>query len=181
MIDVTELTTVNARQRFADLVNRVAYGGEWVVLTRRGKPVAGAVPLEEFMYFEGPEGASDLQGVETFDDIMVWHANAQPGEIGEASVVYQVDNAIRRVTSAEARNHLSDVLNRVSYAKERIIVTRRNRDLFVLIPPEVFDKYLEIDALEEEHDIRVLEEAERKGELDDTIPLDKLLERYKID
>jgi prevent-host-death family protein len=37
----------SARRRFAGLVNRVAYRGERVLLSRHGKPVAGLVPLSD--------------------------------------------------------------------------------------------------------------------------------------
>lgn len=37
----------NARAELADLVNRAAYGGERVVLTRRGKAIAAIVSAEE--------------------------------------------------------------------------------------------------------------------------------------
>lgn len=36
----------SARERLADLVNRAAYGGEAILLTRRGRPVAAIVPVE---------------------------------------------------------------------------------------------------------------------------------------
>ena len=42
-----EMSVTRARAELADLVNRVAYSGEHVVLTRHGKPVAGLVSAEE--------------------------------------------------------------------------------------------------------------------------------------
>lgn len=39
-----EVPVTQARAEFADLVNRVAYGGERVVVTRHGKPIAALVP-----------------------------------------------------------------------------------------------------------------------------------------
>lgn len=41
------LSTVEARTQFADLINRVAYGKERVILTRRGKALVAIVPLED--------------------------------------------------------------------------------------------------------------------------------------
>ena len=38
-----EIAVTKARKIFAELVNRVVYGGEEVVLTRHGKAVAGLV------------------------------------------------------------------------------------------------------------------------------------------
>jgi len=36
-----------AKQHLSDLLGRVAYGGETIVITRRGKPVARLVPVDE--------------------------------------------------------------------------------------------------------------------------------------
>jgi prevent-host-death family protein len=36
-----------ARRQIAELVNRVAYAGERIVLTKHGKPVAMLVPVSE--------------------------------------------------------------------------------------------------------------------------------------
>jgi prevent-host-death family protein len=40
---MTTISTVKARDQFADVVNRAAYGKERVVLTRRGKGLAAVV------------------------------------------------------------------------------------------------------------------------------------------
>jgi prevent-host-death family protein len=42
-----EIPVTQARAEFADLVNRVAYGGERVVVTRHGKPIAALVPAAD--------------------------------------------------------------------------------------------------------------------------------------
>jgi len=44
---MANLSTVEARNQFADLINRVAYGKERVILTRRGKALVAVVPLED--------------------------------------------------------------------------------------------------------------------------------------
>lgn len=36
-----------AKRRFSDLLGRVAYGGETILITRRGRPMAKIVPLDE--------------------------------------------------------------------------------------------------------------------------------------
>jgi prevent-host-death family protein len=41
------VSTAEARQNLADLVNRVAYGKERIVLTRHGKEIAAIVPIED--------------------------------------------------------------------------------------------------------------------------------------
>jgi prevent-host-death family protein len=49
-----------ARQSFADLVNRVAYRNERVLVTRHGRPIAAIVPMEQVEFLERAEDAYDL-------------------------------------------------------------------------------------------------------------------------
>lgn len=42
-----EIAVTKARKIFAELLNRVVYGGEEIVLTRHGKTVAGIVSAED--------------------------------------------------------------------------------------------------------------------------------------
>lgn len=44
---MANLSTVEARNQFADLINRVAYGKERVILTRRGKALVAVVSIDE--------------------------------------------------------------------------------------------------------------------------------------
>ena len=43
----TEISVTEARARFSDLVNRVGYGGERIVLTRHGKPLVALLPAAD--------------------------------------------------------------------------------------------------------------------------------------
>lgn len=43
----TEIPATEARARFSDLINRVGYGGERIVLTRHGKPLVALVPAAD--------------------------------------------------------------------------------------------------------------------------------------
>jgi prevent-host-death family protein len=58
---MTRVTTVNARQQFADIVNRSAYGKERIVLTRRGKDVVALVPIEDLNFIEELEDRLDIE------------------------------------------------------------------------------------------------------------------------
>lgn len=49
---MTHLTASEARNDFADVLNRVAYGGERIVLRRRGKDIAAIIPMEELALLE---------------------------------------------------------------------------------------------------------------------------------
>ncbi len=46
------LSTSEARQQFAEVVNRAAYRGERFVVQRRKKPVAALIPIEEYEFLE---------------------------------------------------------------------------------------------------------------------------------
>jgi prevent-host-death family protein len=46
------IPTVKAREQFAEVVNRAAYGKERIILTRRGKAVAAVVPVEDVELLE---------------------------------------------------------------------------------------------------------------------------------
>ena len=72
---MTTISEVAARATFADLVSRVAYGGERVAVTRRGERVAALVPAEDMALLELLEYEFDLsQAREALAD----PENAQP-------------------------------------------------------------------------------------------------------
>lgn len=50
-----------AREEFATIVNKVAFGGERVRLTRHGKAVAAVVPIEDADLLEELEDAIDVE------------------------------------------------------------------------------------------------------------------------
>lgn len=43
---------------------------------------------------------------------------------------------IKQITTAEARKHLAELLNRAAYAKERFVVTRHGKELVAIVPLE---------------------------------------------
>lgn len=49
---MTKVSTVELREQLGDLLNRVAYAGEHVVILRRGKPVAAMVSMEDLQRLE---------------------------------------------------------------------------------------------------------------------------------
>ncbi len=60
-IVMTKVTTVNARQQFADIINKSAYAKERIVLTRRGKDVVALVPIEDLKLLEEIEDRLDIE------------------------------------------------------------------------------------------------------------------------
>ena len=58
------ITTVAARQHFSDLINRVAYGKDRVLLTRRNRPLVAVVPIEDIALLEEIEDREDLNAAQ---------------------------------------------------------------------------------------------------------------------
>ena len=64
------------------------------------------------------------------------------------------------ITASELRQKQADTLNRVAYAKERVVVRRQGRDIAVLVPVE--DAAL-LEKLEDSRDIRAARKALREA------------------
>ena len=55
------ITTSEARQTFSEIVNKVAYGKERVVVERRGKKLVAVVPVEDLELIEEIEDQLDAE------------------------------------------------------------------------------------------------------------------------
>ena len=60
---MSERKISEARESFSTTVNRVAFGGERVVLTRHGRRIAAVVPIEDLDLLESLEDRRDLDDV----------------------------------------------------------------------------------------------------------------------
>ncbi len=58
---MTRLSTTEARNQFADAINRVSYRGERIVLDRNGKDVAALVSIEDLELLELLEDRMDIE------------------------------------------------------------------------------------------------------------------------
>jgi prevent-host-death family protein len=56
-----EIGVAEIRANLADVINRVAYGGERIVLQRRGKQVLAVVPMEDLELLQTLEDQSDVR------------------------------------------------------------------------------------------------------------------------
>lgn len=43
---------------------------------------------------------------------------------------------MKKITTAEVRKHMSELLNRAAYGKERFVVTRHGKELVAIVPLE---------------------------------------------
>ena len=57
---MTKLKISEARKDFAELINRVAYGDERIILERRGKRLAAVIPINDLDTLEAIEDHIDL-------------------------------------------------------------------------------------------------------------------------
>lgn len=62
-----QVSTANLRAHCTDTVNRAAYGHERVILSRRGKPVAAVVPIEDLERLEAMEDAEDNRAADEME------------------------------------------------------------------------------------------------------------------
>ena len=57
----TTITTVNARKDFSNIINKVSYGQDPIILTRRGKKVAALISIEELELLQQIEDVIDIE------------------------------------------------------------------------------------------------------------------------
>jgi len=57
---MTTLSIAEARNKLADAINRVSYGGERIIFARRGKAVAALVSAEDLEILRRIEDADDI-------------------------------------------------------------------------------------------------------------------------
>jgi prevent-host-death family protein len=79
-----------------------------------------------------------------------------------------------RVSTTRAREALSDVINRVVYQGERIVLERHGKDVVALVP------VADLELLEELEDRIDLEEARKRLKERGRIPWDKIKERLGL-
>ena len=77
----TTISTADARKNFADIVNKVAYGKESVILTRRGQKIAALVSIDELELLQYIEDHLDIEDAKK--------ALAEPGENISAQEVWK--------------------------------------------------------------------------------------------
>jgi len=74
------------------------------------------------------------------------------------------------LTTSNAREHFSEIINRTSYGKERIILSRRGKDLAAVVPME--DLKL-IEMIEDKLNLQDAIEAFKESKLKGSISLDE--------
>jgi len=71
---------------------------------------------------------------------------------------------VESVTSVEARNRFSTLINRVAFGRERIVLTRRERKIVAIVPIHDLERILALDQpnLTEEDRARAMYDEVRR-------------------
>jgi len=91
-------------------------------------------------------------------------------------------NTYRRIVmetlnTTDAREKLAEVLNRVAYAKDRVRITRRGREIAAVVPIEDLEL---IERLEDKIDLQEAEQALAEARDKGTIPLERIREELGL-
>ena len=78
---------------------------------------------------------------------------------------------MNKVTTVEARESFSEVINRSAYGKERIVLTRRGKKVAAVVPVEDLNL---LEALETRLDLEDIEQALAYPENKEKIPWDRV-------
>jgi len=81
------------------------------------------------------------------------------------------------LSAGEARTRLAEVINRVAYAKDRVILTRRDKPLAAVVPLEDVER---LEELEEKEDLKALRAARREVKRKGTIPWERIKKDLKL-
>ena len=81
------------------------------------------------------------------------------------------------INTIDAKEQFPDLINRVVHSKERVILTRRGKEIAVIIP---FEDLKLLEDTQDKHDLREATEALKEARSIGTIPLEKLKEEVGI-
>lgn len=73
-----EIPVTQARAELAELINRVVYGGERVVVTRHGKPLVALVSAADLERLEGAAEPAEEQVISSVSSVR--QVSSAPGE-----------------------------------------------------------------------------------------------------
>ena len=77
------------------------------------------------------------------------------------------------INTADAKDAFTELMNRVSHNKERIVLTRRGKEIAAIIPIEDLHQ---LEASQNKHDLRDAADALKEARIDGAITLDALKE-----
>jgi len=75
------------------------------------------------------------------------------------------------ISTADAKEEFVELVNRVSHNKERIILTRRGKEIAAIIP---FEDLLQLQDSQNKHDLQAAVDALKEARDQGSIPLEDL-------
>lgn len=85
------------------------------------------------------------------------------------------------MSTKEARDQLSELINRAAYGKERIVLTRRGKGIAAIIPLEDLMALEQMmRQLEDQADLEAAEEALDESKRKGTVPWEKVKEELGL-
>ncbi|MEV0040704.1 type II toxin-antitoxin system Phd/YefM family antitoxin [Streptomyces sp. NPDC050804] len=97
-----EIPVTQARAELADLINRVVYGGERVVVTRHGKPLVALVSAADLERLESEQEAAEERVISAVSAIR--SAPSAPGERRRFGIAAEHGTELRSETRPETRS-----------------------------------------------------------------------------
>ena len=80
-------------------------------------------------------------------------------------------------TTMNARKDFAELINRASYGKERILITRRGKNVAAVVPIEDVELLAKLEELQDVQDAeKALKDVKKRG----TVPLDKIRKRLGL-
>jgi prevent-host-death family protein len=75
------------------------------------------------------------------------------------------------MTTVDAKENFTDLINHVSHSKERVILTRRGKDIVAIVPLEDLQF---LDNSQDQHDLREAIDAYKEAKSGGSITLEQL-------
>ena len=83
------------------------------------------------------------------------------------------------ISTADARNRFSEVINRAAYGKERVILSRRGKDIVGVVPLEDVEL---LERLEDQLDIKLADAVKKEIEAGEpTLPLEEVAKAWGVE
>jgi prevent-host-death family protein len=81
------------------------------------------------------------------------------------------------MNTAEAKEQFTDLINRVTHNKERVILTRRGKEIAAIVPLEDFKL---LQDSQDKHDLREAIDALKEARTTGTVTLEQIKEKIGV-
>jgi prevent-host-death family protein len=122
-LKTSEVPALALRRESGDLLGRVQYHHERMIITKNGRPAVAMVPLEDLALIESALGMTSKkaktndQGVATFNEAMSEAVSANPRHIGESFDNFLKEEGIYKQVKATTAKRVKDFLKQMTNEK----------------------------------------------------------------